>query len=150
MDYERTLGILRKLNQKGYSILDLCAVIECAAQNGAFSELEIEELSIDEKIEQCMKELIIPNHMKGWDYTFETVKLCIKHPDQMLEEFVLFEQVAEKYEITASAVERSIRTVTNKAIEKANPDVLYRYFGEEKITPKQFYVGIARMVQKML
>lgn len=150
MNYERTLGILRELNQKGYSILDLCAVIECAAKNGAFSELEVEELSTDEKIEQCMRELMVPNYMKGWGYTLEVVKLCIQNSDQMLKEFVLFEQVAEKHKITASAVERSIRTVTNKAIEKANPDVLYRYFGEEKITPKQFYVGIARMVQKRL
>lgn len=150
MNYERTLGILRELNQKGYSILDLCAVIECAAKNGAFSELEVEELSTDEKIEQCMRELMVPNYMKGWGYTLEVVKLCIQNSEQMLEESKLFEQVAEKYKTTAAGIERCIRGVMKKAIEKTNPDVLHRYFGEAEITIKQFYVGIARMVQKRL
>lgn len=110
--------------------------------------------SLDEKISKIFINVGIPPHIKGYGYLREGVKMAVKNPE-IINNITkkLYPMIGEKYETSASKVERAIRHAIEVAwnrgrIENINNILGVRaYVGAEKPTNGEF---IALVADKML
>lgn len=106
------------------------------------------------KIDDILKDLGIPQHLRARDYlkialllrTGEQVKKC-----EGVER--LYAAVAETCETSQKAVDRGIRYAIDKGYDLAGEEVYKRYFGNaaagkaRRVTNKQFIEVIAELVR---
>lgn len=110
--------------------------------------------TLDEKISKIFISVGIPPHIKGYYYLREGVKMAVDNPD-VINNITkqLYPMIGEKYQTTASKVERAIRHAIEVAwnrgrIETINTLLGIRaYVGNEKPTNGEF---IALIADKML
>lgn len=111
-------------------------------------------LSLDEEISKIFINVGIPPHIKGYSFLREGVKMAVEEPD-IINNITkkLYPMIGEKYQTTASKVERAIRHAIEVAwnrgrIENINNILGVRaYVGAEKPTNGEF---IALVADKML
>ena len=112
------------------------------------------DASLDEKISKIFINVGIPPHIKGYGFLREGVKIAVENPD-IINNITkkLYPMIGEKYNTTASKVERAIRHAIEVAwnrgrIESINSILGVRaYVGAEKPTNGEF---IALVADKML
>lgn len=118
------------------------------------SSFEKKRNTLDEKISKIFISVGIPPHIKGYYYLREGVKMAVDNPD-VINNITkqLYPMIGEKYQTTASKVERAIRHAIEVAwnrgrIETINTLLGIRaYVGNEKPTNGEF---IALIADKML
>ena len=118
------------------------------------TEVVPRKINLDEKISKIFINAGIPPHIKGYCYLREGVKMAIANPD-IINNITkkLYPMIGEKYNTTASKVERAIRHAIEVAwnrgrIENINNIMGVRaYVGSEKPTNAEF---IALVADKML
>ncbi len=111
-------------------------------------------VSLDEKISRIFINIGIPPHIKGYGFLREGVKKAVENPE-IINNITkkLYPSIGEKYNTTASKVERAIRHAIEVAwnrgrIESINSILGVRaYVGQEKPTNGEF---IALVADKML
>ena len=116
--------------------------------------LEKRKNTLDEKISKIFISVGIPPHIKGYSYLREGVKMAVEHPD-IINNITkkLYPKIGEKFDTSASKVERAIRHAIEVAwargrIETINSLLGIRaYVGNEKPTNGEF---IALIADKML
>lgn len=110
--------------------------------------------SLDEKISNIFVTIGIPPHIKGFTYLREGIKMTVE--DQSVINRVtkeLYPKIAEKYQTTASKVERAIRHAIEVAWNKGRTDAISSifgakvYIGNERPTNSEF---IALVADKLL
>lgn len=109
---------------------------------------------LDERISKIFISVGIPPHIKGYQYLREGVKMAVNNPD-VINNITkkLYPQIGEKYDTSASKVERAIRHAIEVAwnrgrIESINAMLGIRaYIGNEKPTNGEF---IALIADKMI
>ena len=109
---------------------------------------------LDEKISKIFINVGIPPHIKGYGYLREGVKMAVESPD-IINNITkkLYPMIGERYQTTASKVERAIRHAIEVAwnrgrIENINNILgVKAYVGSEKPTNGEF---IALVADKML
>lgn len=93
----------------------------------------------DEKINNFIKEIGIPPHLKGYGYLKEAASLVLDEPD-MLNKVTksLYPGVAKKFDTTPQRVERSIRNAVENAWTHNEIEQLSKIFGysEEHLVNK--------------
>ena len=112
------------------------------------------EMTVEEKISRIFINVGIPPHIKGYSFLREGVLMAIKEPE-IINNITkkLYPSIGEKYQTTASKVERAIRHAIEVAwnrgrIESINSILGVRaYIGAEKPTNGEF---IALVADKML
>ncbi len=110
--------------------------------------------SLDEKISNIFITVGIPPHIKGYGYLREGVKMAIKSPE-IINSITkkLYPKIGEKYETSASKVERAIRHAIEVAWNRGRIETINTlfgvkaYLGSEKPTNGEF---IALVADKML
>jgi len=110
--------------------------------------------SLDEKISKIFINVGIPPHIKGYCFLREGVKMAVNCPE-IINDITkkLYPMIGEKYQTTASKVERAIRHAIEVAwnrgrIENINNILgVKAYVGQEKPTNGEF---IALVADKML
>ena len=110
--------------------------------------------SLDEKISKIFISVGIPPHIKGYYYLREGVKMAVESPE-IINNITkqLYPKIGEKYDTSASKVERAIRHAIEVAwnrgrIESINSLLgLRAYVGNDKPTNGEF---IALIADKML
>ena len=111
-------------------------------------------ISLDERISKIFISVGIPPHIKGYAYLREGVKMAVDNP-QIINSITkkLYPMIGDKYDTSASKVERAIRHAIEVAwnrnrIESINSVFGVRaYVGSEKPTNGEF---IALVADKML
>lgn len=107
-------------------------------------------VTLDEKISNIFISIGIPPHIKGYGYLREGIKLAVERPgiiNNVTKE--LYPQIAEKFNTTASKVERAIRHSIEVAwnrqrIEAINAVFGVRvYIGSDKPTNSEFIALVA-------
>lgn len=106
--------------------------------------------SVDEKISRIFIGIGIPPHIKGYGYLREGIKLAVSSPE-MINSVTkkLYPSIGEKYQTSASKVERAIRHAIEVAwnrgrVESFNALFGVRAYGEhEKPTNSEFIALIA-------
>ena len=114
----------------------------------------VREESLEEKISKIFINVGIPPHIKGYSFLREGVRLAVEDPE-IINNITkkLYPMIGEKYQTTASKVERAIRHAIEVAwnrgrIESINNILGVRaYVGAEKPTNGEF---IALVADKML
>lgn len=110
--------------------------------------------SIEEKISNIFVTIGIPPHIKGFTYLREGIKMTVE--DQSIINRVtkeLYPKIGEKYQTTASKVERAIRHAIEVAWNKGRTDAISSifgakvYIGNERPTNSEF---IALVADKLL
>lgn len=110
--------------------------------------------NIEEVIESILTEIGIPCHLIGYNYIVYAIKIAIENPDILNNiTFVLYPTVANKYETTGSRVEQGIRHAIESAWDRADFDVIEKYFGNTisaekgKPTNSEFIARMANIVK---
>lgn len=124
-------------------------------KEGAVYSGEVQQKnSLDEKISKIFINVGIPPHIKGYSFLREGVKMAVEDP-RIINNITkkLYPMIGEKYQTSASKVERAIRHAIEVAwnrgrIESINGILGVRaYVGKEKPTNGEF---IALVADKML
>ena len=118
------------------------------------SDCVFRDVTLDEKISKIFINVGIPPHIKGYCFLREGVKMAVSDPD-IINSITkrLYPSIGEKYNTTASKVERAIRHAievawNRKRIDNINSILGVRaYVGAEKPTNGEF---IALVADKML
>lgn len=116
--------------------------------------LEFHSVSLEEKISKIFINVGIPPHIKGYSFLREGVKMAVENPE-IINSITkkLYPMIGEKYQTTASKVERAIRHAIEVAWNRGRIDNINSilgvraYVGAEKPTNGEF---IALVADKML
>jgi two-component system response regulator (stage 0 sporulation protein A) len=111
-------------------------------------------ISLEEKISKIFINVGIPPHIKGYSFLREGVKMAVEEPD-IINNITkkLYPSIGEKYQTTASKVERAIRHAIEVAWNRGRIDNINNilgvraFMGSEKPTNGEF---IALVADKML
>lgn len=111
-------------------------------------------ISLDEKISKIFINVGIPPHIKGYSFLREGVKMAVEDPE-IINNITkkLYPSIGEKYNTSASKVERAIRHAIEVAWNRGRIDNINNilgvraYIGAEKPTNGEF---IALVADKML
>lgn len=115
--------------------------------------------SIEVEITRVIHQMGVPAHVKGYQYLRDAIALVSEEVNLMgAVTKELYPMIAEKYDTTASRVERAIRHAIELAWDRGNVDMMNKYFGytinieRGKPTNSEFIAMIAdkiRMGEKM-
>ncbi len=111
-------------------VSQLCRTAPAAA-GGRIIRLQTDaQPDLEILISDIMHELGVPAHIKGYQYLREAILLTVNSHELMSSVTkVLYPTVAEKFDTTASRVERAIRHAIEVAWDRGDIDVLSAYFG---------------------
>lgn len=115
---------------------------------------KVHDTSLEEKISRIFINVGIPPHIKGYSFLREGVKMAVENPT-VINSITkkLYPMIGEKYETSASKVERAIRHAIEVAWNRGRIDTINNilgvraYVGAEKPTNGEF---IALIADKML
>ena len=86
--------------------------------------------SLDVIISDTLCNIGVPAHIKGYQYSRASIKLCIEEPEMLSAVTkLLYPTVAKQFKTTPSRVERAIRHAVEVAWSRGDVDVLSSYFG---------------------
>jgi len=115
--------------------------------------------SLEVDITRVIHQMGVPAHVKGYQYLRDAIMLVCEEVNLMgAVTKELYPMIAEKYNTTASRVERAIRHAIELAWDRGNVDLMNRYFGytinieRGKPTNSEFIAMIAdkmRMGEKL-
>jgi len=110
--------------------------------------------SIDARITEVLHKIGVPPHIKGFQYIREAI-LMVYEDSNCLSKVtkIIYPGIAEKFDTTASRVERAIRNAIEIAINRGNPDYIQKYFGhslsakKNKLTNSEFIALVAEKLR---
>ena len=114
-------------------------------------------VNIEEVIDSILTEIGMPCHLIGYNYIVYAIKIAIENPD-VLDSIVfgLYPTVATKYDTAASRVERGIRHAIERTWDRADLDVIKKYFGNTisstkgKPTNSEFIARVTNIVNRRI
>lgn len=123
------------------------------ASNDASSNFKL-TLSLDARISTIVNEIGIPAHIKGYRYIKEAVNM-VYEDDTCLSSVtkVIYPGIADKFETTASRVERAIRNAIEISLVRGNEVAINELFGNTlkskngKITNSEFIAIVANRIK---
>jgi len=129
-------------------------ILDVLNQNIKPTTQVIKNKNLEEKITNIFITVGIPAHIKGYQFLREAIKMAIDNPD-IINSITkkLYPQIAEKFETSASKVERAIRHAIEVAWNRGKIENINALFGikvysnNEKPTNGEF---IALVADKML
>lgn len=112
------------------------------------------ERNVEAQVTELLHEIGIPAHIKGYQYLRESILMVIRDMDLLgAVTKELYPSVAQKFDTTASRVERAVRHAIEVAWNRANVDVITRVFGHTisaqrgKPTNSEFIAMVADRVR---
>ena len=135
-------------------IIDICEGKEKLKENSLNFASAFRRTSLEEKISKIFINVGIPPHIKGYSFLREGVKMAVEDPD-IINNITkkLYPSIGEKYQTSASKVERAIRHAIEVAWNRGRIDNINNilgvraFMGSEKPTNGEF---IALVADKML
>ena len=112
--------------------------------------IDEERNELDRSITKILHELGVPSHIKGYQYIREGIAIIYNNPEVIggiTKE--LYPQIAKKFDITVSRVERAIRHAIEVSWNRGNWDLMEDIFGHSvdidkaKPTNSEFIVTVA-------
>jgi len=86
--------------------------------------------AIEEKIRRVLRELGIPEHLNGFWYLVDAVRLVLQQPELMKRiTAALYPAVAKRNHTTAAGAERAMRHAIETGWSRCDPDAALFYFG---------------------
>ncbi len=89
-----------------------------------------EYVSIDARITEILHKIGVPPHIKGFQYIREAILMVYEDANCLSKVTkIIYPGIAEKFDTTASRVERAIRNAIEIAVNRGNPEYIQMYFG---------------------
>ncbi len=110
--------------------------------------IDLTDYKIQISITNTLHELGVPSHIKGYQYIFEGIIVCIEKESISFTKEI-YPIIAKKYDSTISNVERSIRHAIEISWNRGNWEIMEAFFGNSidmekaKPTNKEFIITIA-------
>lgn len=142
-----------------YFMAKPCQVETVLLRMQGMSEQEPAQTNGDLKaiVTAVIHEIGVPAHIKGYQYLREAIMLAVEDMDVInAVTKVLYPAVAQRYDTTASRVERAIRHAIEVAWDRGDLETLQKYFGytvsnvKGKPTNSEFIAMIADRLQLQL
>ena len=118
------------------------------------SSVPADRQTLESNVTAIIHEIGVPAHIKGYQYLREAIIMTVEDMDVMnAVTKVLYPEVAQKFNTTASRVERAIRHAIEVAWDRGDLDTLQKYFGftvsnsKGKPTNSEFIAMIADRLQ---
>lgn len=136
--------------EKNRAMVEIKKIMDCPAgkENGA---------NVEEVIESILTEIGMPCHLMGYNYTVYAIKIAVENPDIINDiTSVLYPTVASKYDTTGTRAERAIRHAIERAWDRADIEVIEKYFGNTisptkgKATNSEFIFRMANIVKRRI
>lgn len=119
--------VLEDCRKKGITVEALLKAIEASVNSKPDTQ---EEVNIEIKVSNLLKEIGVPAHLKGYIYIRYSIIYALENPEAMgCVTKILYPDVAKHFGTTASRVERAIRHAIEVAWDRGNVDILHKYFG---------------------
>jgi two-component system response regulator (stage 0 sporulation protein A) len=101
------------------------------ATQRAFDKFAVKQKrATEQSVTDIIHEIGVPAHIKGYQYLREAIIRTINEPDLInAVTKQLYPQVAQRFQTTASRVERAIRHAIEVAWDRGDLDVIQKYFG---------------------
>lgn len=139
-----------------FSLEDLeSTIIELSLMNKKSSKtVDLVNYNLDISITNILHNLGVPDHIKGFNYIMEGIKLIYYYP--YLAHFItkkLYPEIAKKYYTTDYCVERSIRHAIELSFTRASLDLIDDIFGysldydKAKPTNSEYLITIANKLR---
>lgn len=120
-------------------------------------EKEKQTENVDDVISEILFELGMPSHIKGYRYSVYAIKIAVEVPD-IIDAITgkLYPAVADHYGTIATRVERAIRHAIECAWDRADLDVIEKYFGNTvsltkgRPTNSEFIARMANIVKRKM
>lgn len=114
------------------SMKDCASILHNYAYELLKTELDLQNKSFDLelRVTEILHEIGVPANLKGYRYLREAIMMVAQDPsliDYVTRE--LYPRVAEKFDSTASKVERGMRHAIESAWSRGDLDTLKKYFG---------------------
>jgi len=110
--------------------------------------------TIDARITEVLHKIGVPPHIKGFQYIREAITMVYKDSSCLSKVTkIIYPGIAEKFDTTASRVERAIRNAIEIAVNRGNPDYIEKYFGhslsgkKNKLTNSEFIALVAEKLR---
>lgn len=155
---------MRNLELQVDTLMRLCAAETPAEQAHLRKELrqlmerpQLTRRDPEYLIRQILLDLGAPDHLVGHPYVVEAVLMTVKDRSYINNiTFILYPQLAAKFDTTASRVERAIRHLIEVTWTRGDMDVLCGYFGNTvsanrgKPTNGEFIARLSNVVLQRL
>ena len=106
-------------------------------------------VDIDKYLSLIIKEFQLPEKLTGYNYIYDCVKVFLQSREKkyniIKEAYTI---VANRYKKNVSNIEKSIRTVISKAVQKS-PEPFRRAFKNDKVSNLNFIVYLVEKVKTM-
>lgn len=129
--------------------LRLTELFACIQKILKLSSPKKQDLALEARVSQFLRQLGVPAHIKGYQYLREAIITAIKDPEVMTAVTkILYPDIAKMYGTTANGVERAIRKAIDTAWNRGSSDCLRRCFGyadglpEDRPTNSEFIATI--------
>ena len=129
---------MKKLERKVDALVRLCMAQGKAEEGAAKRELaqlvgdgiRSSDRSLRYEIGKILRDLGVPEHLSGYRYLVEAV-LLVRADNSILRRVTgeLYPTLAEKFQTTASGIERGIRHAIETAWTRASMEAVQHYFG---------------------
>lgn len=113
-----------------------------------------EYVSIDARITEVLHKIGVPPHIKGFQYIREAILMVYEDANCLSKVTkIIYPGIAEKFDTTASRVERAIRNAIEIAVNRGNPEYIQMYFGhtlsgkKNKLTNSEFVALVAEKLR---
>ena len=113
--------------------------------------------NIEDVISEILVELGMPSHVIGYRYSVYAIKIAVENPD-IIHAITrgLYPTVAEHCGTTASRAERAIRHAIECTWDRADIEVIEKYFGntisitKDKPTNSEFIARVSNIVRRRM
>lgn len=161
---DKTIDRILRSGASYYMMKPVSPSVVCGQIEGLTTETEAtmshnaaekkRNISLDERISNIFISIGIPPHIKGYSYLREGIKFAVEEPSIINNVTKgLYPRIGEKFETSASKVERAIRHAIEVAWNRGRTDAINAifgarvYIGNEKPTNSEF---IALVADKLL
>lgn len=142
--------VAEKREEKNLAMSEIKKIMGCPVETE-------KSANVEEVIESILTEIGLPCHLLGYNYTVFAIKVAIENPNILNSVMCgLYPTVAMKYDTTATRVERGIRHAIECAWDRANFDVIEKYFGNTisltkgKPTNSEFVARMVNIVKRRI
>lgn len=133
-------------------------LVERARQILTPPQVVLADRTIDALTTCVLAQLGAPDHLKGYPYAIECVRILVRDPDLVRRRRVtqeLYHAIADTHGIPMYRVERVLRTLIEQVFDNNSAEVLARYFNRSslqrsRLTNTAFLSGVANQVRERL
>ena len=112
--------------------------------------------SMEDQVSNCLRELGVPMHIKGYQYIQDSVIIVLKDPASLGRVTkVIYPAIAQMHDTTPSRVERAIRNAIDLTFARGHHPALAKYYKleealDKKVANSEFIAVIAEKIRQNL